>query len=106
MSSNTFRQIYDIVAQIPHGKVTTYGTVARLAGNPRLSRVVGWALHSNPDPGDGEEETIPCHRVLNREGRCCEGFAFGGKAVQIALLRGEGIEVSDEGVVDLAVFGW
>ena len=53
--SNTFTQIYDIVRQIPYGKVATYGQIAELAGNKRLSRVVGYALHVNPDP-DG----IPC----------------------------------------------
>ena len=56
--SNTFTQIYDIVRQIPYGKVATYGQIAELAGNKRLSRVVGYALHVNPDP-DG----IPCYRV-------------------------------------------
>ena len=59
--SNTFTQIYDIVRQIPYGKVATYGQIAELAGNKRLSRVVGYALHVNPDP-DG----IPCYRVVNR----------------------------------------
>ena len=58
--SNTFTQIYDIVRQIPYGKVATYGQIAELAGNKRLSRVVGYALHVNPDP-DG----IPCYRVVN-----------------------------------------
>ena len=48
--SNTFTQIYDIVRQIPYGKVATYGQIAELAGNKRLSRVVGYALHVNPDP--------------------------------------------------------
>ena len=48
--SNTFTQIYDIVRQVPYGKVATYGQIAELAGNKRLSRVVGYALHVNPDP--------------------------------------------------------
>ena len=54
--SNTFTQIYDIVRQIPYGKVATYGQIAELAGNKRLSRVVGYALHVNPDP-DGIQVT-------------------------------------------------
>ena len=72
--SNTFTQIYDIVRQIPYGKVATYGQIAELAGNKRLSRVVGYALHVNPDP-DG----IPCYRVVNRFGAVSPAFAFWGR---------------------------
>ena len=71
--SNTFTQIYDIVRQIPYGKVATYGQIAELAGNKRLSRVVGYALHVNPDP-DG----IPCYRVVNRFGAVSPAFGSGG----------------------------
>ena len=61
---NSYEKIYDIVKQIPRGTVATYGQVAALAGNKRWARVVGYALHVNPDP-----EGIPCYRVVNREGR-------------------------------------
>ena len=60
---NTFERIYEIVKQIPGGKVATYGQIASLAGNPRLARVVGYALHVNPEPDE-----IPCFRVVNRNG--------------------------------------
>ena len=59
-----FETVYEIVKQIPRGKVMSYGQVARAAGFPGKAREVGWALHVNPDP-----EHIPCHRVVNREGR-------------------------------------
>ena len=72
MGLNTFELIYDVVKHIPKGKVMTYGQVATLAGNPRWARVVGYALHVNPEPG-----VIPCHRVVNRDGRVAPGFAFG-----------------------------
>ena len=98
---STFDKIYDIVRAIPSGRVATYGQIAALAGNPRLSRVVGYALHVNPEP-----ITIPCHRVVNREGRLAASFAFGGIDVQAELLRQEGVEVSDDGVVDLSVYRW
>ena len=75
--SNTFTQIYDIVRQIPYGKVATYGQIAELAGNKRLSRVVGYALHVNPDP-DG----IPCYRVVNRFGAVSPAFAFGERTAR------------------------
>lgn len=97
---NTFEKIYAVVAKIPKGKVATYGQVALLAGNPRWSRVVGYALHVNPDP-----ETIPCHRVVDRFGSVSKAFAFGGENRQIYLLENEGVEVLD-GKVNLCVFQW
>ena len=100
MQKSSFELIYDVVKQIPKGKVATYGQVAALAGNKRWSRVVGYALHVNPEPG-----VIPCHRVVNRDGEVSKAFAFGGENKQIALLREEGVEV--EGTrVDLEKYRW
>lgn len=98
---DTFKRIYNVVRRIPKGCVATYGDVAMLAGNPRWSRVVGYALHVNPDP-----ETIKCHRVVNRFGSVSSAFAFGGGNEQIRLLRAEGVEVSDDGIVDLQKYRW
>lgn len=97
----TFEKIYEIVRQIPEGKVCTYGQVALLAGNPRWARVVGYALHVNPEFGK-----IPCHRVVNREGRTAPAFAFGGNDVQRAMLENEGIVFEADGRVDLNKYGW
>lgn len=96
---NTFEKIYEVVKSIPKGKVATYGQVALLAGNPRWARVVGYALHVNPEPG-----TIPCHRVVNREGRVAPGFAFGGEGVQRQLLESEGIVFESDGRIDLGKY--
>ena len=74
---NTFEKIYEVVKRIPEGKVATYGQVAFLAGNRRWSRIVGYALHANPDPTN-----IPCHRVVNRNGEVAESFVFGGGNAQ------------------------
>lgn len=93
---NTFEKIHEVVKSIPEGKVATYGQVALLAGNPRWARVVGYALHVNPEPG-----IIPCHRVVNREGRVATGFAFGGEGVQRQLLESEGIIFETDGRIDL-----
>ncbi|MDE7234055.1 MAG: methylated-DNA--[protein]-cysteine S-methyltransferase, partial [Ruminiclostridium sp.] len=84
-----FEQIYAVVARIPKGKVASYGQVARLAGNPRWARVVGYALHVNPDP-----EHLPCFRVVNRCGEVSEAVARGGKNRQVELLEKEGFEVT------------
>lgn len=100
MEKSTFELIYDIVRQIPKGTVATYGQVAALAGNRRWSRVVGYALHVNPDP-----EHIPCHRVVNRLGEVSKAFAFGGENRQIDLLIQEGVGFQD-GRVDLQKYGW
>lgn len=98
---DTFERIYNVVRRIPKGCVATYGDVAMLAGNPRWSRVVGYALHVNPDP-----ETIKCYRVVNRFGSVSSAFAFGGENEQIRFLRAEGIDVSDDGIVDLRKYRW
>lgn len=100
MEQSTFEQIYEVVKQIPKGNVATYGQVAALAGNRRWARVVGYALHANPDP-----EHIPCHRVVNRLGEVSRAFAFGGENRQIQLLEAEGVEFVD-GKVDLERFQW
>lgn len=89
------KRIYEAVKQIPKGKVATYGQVAFLAGNPKMARAVGNALHKNPEPG-----IIPCHRVVDSKGRLAGEFAFGGANVQAKLLEEEGVEVT-KGVVDL-----
>lgn len=93
---NTFQKIYEVVKKIPRGKVATYGQVATAAGNPRWSRVVGYALHSNPSPGE-----IPCHRVVRKDGRVARSFAFGGENVQRMLLEGEGVKFVDEYTVNM-----
>ncbi len=95
-----YDRVYIAVKRIPKGKVATYGQIAAIAGNARAARAVGWALHVNPEPG-----VIPCHRVINRFGKICEGFAFGGPAVQKRLLEEEGVEVSEDFFVDLKKYG-
>ena len=93
---NTFEKIYEQVKKIPHGKVATYGQIALMAGNPRWSRVVGYALHSNPEPG-----IIPCHRVVTKDGKLSKAFAFGGENMQKKLLINEGVIFLDDDTVDL-----
>ena len=93
------KRIYEAVKKIPKGRVATYGKVAEMAGNPRMSRAVGNALHKNPDP-----EHIPCYRVVNSKGELAGAFAFGGENVQKKLLEADGIEVIN-GKVDLKKYG-
>ncbi len=99
VADNQTKRIYDAVCNIPKGKVATYGQVAALAGNPKMSRAVGNALHKNPDP-----DRIPCYRVVNSKGELSGAFAFGGKNVQAERLMADGIEVVN-GRVDLKKYG-
>ena len=96
---SVFERIYNVVRKIPKGKVATYGQVAMVAGNPRWARVVGYALHNNPDP-----EHIPCYRVVNRDGRVSPAFVFGGQNVQIEMLKSDGVRFLDETHVDMQNF--
>lgn len=92
-------RIYEAVKSIPVGRVATYGQVAQLAGNSKMSRAVGNALHKNPDP-----DNIPCYRVVNSKGELAGAFAFGGINVQQKLLESDGVEVIN-GKVDLLKYG-
>ncbi len=94
------RRIYEAVRKIPAGRVATYGRVAELAGDKKMARAVGNALHKNPDP-----DTIPCFRVVNAKGELAGEFAFGGEGAQAKLLIADGVEVVD-GRVDLAKYGF
>ena len=99
ISDSPSKRIYEAVKKIPKGKVATYGQVAAMAGNPKMSRAVGNALHKNPEPSQ-----IPCFRVVNAKGELSGEFAFGGKGRQQALLEADGIEVID-GKVNLQKYG-
>lgn len=99
VSYSPTKKIYEAVKKIPRGKVATYGQVAELAGDKKMARAVGNALHKNPDP-----EGIPCYRVVNAKGEIAGEFAFGGAGAQAKLLKADGIEVVN-GRVDLSKYG-
>ncbi len=88
-----------MVKAIPHGRVATYGDVARMAGSPRASRQVGWALATLPDGSD-----VPWWRVINREGRI--SWRPGGAELQKELLQEEGVRFAPEGAIDLGTYRW
>lgn len=96
-----FSRVYEVVKQIPKGKVATYGMIAGLLGQPRASRAVGYALHANPD-----HDHIPCHRVVNRFGGLSEAFAFGGKNMQRLYLEREGVLFLEDGRVCMEKCLW
>lgn len=91
--------VIQIVKKIPYGRVTTYGTVATLAGVPRGARLVGGVLHFNIDDA-------PWHRVINRHGFISTKCLDHPKQLQKALLEQEGIEVAKDFMIDLQKYGW
>ena len=91
-------QVYEFVKSIPRGKVATYGQIALHLGNRNFARAVGTILHNNPDP-----EHIPCHRVVNAQGKLAQSYAFGGIEAQRRLLESEGVVFKSNQVVDLSV---
>ena len=101
-SDGFFQRVYDIVREVPVGRVVTYGQVAALVGEPRKARFVGFAMHSSPGMAGG----VPCHRVVFKDGSLCTGFAFGGRDVQRDMLEGEGVTFLDDGRVDMQACQW
>ena len=101
MANGFYAAVYAAVRQIPAGKVATYGQIALLAGSPRASRIVGGALHHNPDP-----IITPCHRVVFRDGSLAPDFVFGGEMAQRSLLEAEGVAFLPDGRVDMPRCQW
>lgn len=93
--NNFFNRVYEVVKKIPEGKVMTYGQIAEILGT-KDARRVGWALHAN---SDGSK--VPCHRVVNKDGRLAPGYAFGGPDEQRSRLLAEGVEFVDENHVKM-----
>ena len=93
--------VYEAVKRVPRGKVATYAQIALMSGHVGAARAVGNALHLNPYFG-----IVPCHRVVNAQGRLAPDFAFGGIDEQKRMLAGEGVKVSDDGIVNLERFQW
>jgi methylated-DNA-protein-cysteine methyltransferase related protein len=96
---NYIQRVHAITKRIPEGRVTTYGAISKVTGiNPRM---VGWALHANRDPKE-----VPCHRVVNRDGKLAPGYVFGGPGEKKKRLIVEGIPFKDDNHVDLDECFW
>ena len=96
-----FQRVYVLVAQIPRGKVATYGQIAALLGQSRNARVVGWAMKAVP-----ENLKLPCHRVVNKFGELSPNYAFGDKSVQRGILEYEGITFLKDGKINMKKHLW
>ncbi|MDF2802710.1 MAG: O-6-methylguanine methyltransferase [Anaerocolumna sp.] len=99
--TNFFDKVYTIVSRIPKGRVATYGQIALIIGSPNSSRIVGYAMHSAPP-----DRNLPCHRVVNREGRMAPGNIFGGEKIQKELLKKEGVTFLKNGCINMEKHLW
>ena len=100
-SDNFFGRVYVIVRQIPYGKVTSYGAIAKALGTARSARMVGWAMNASH-----HLENVPAHRVVNRKGLLTGKLHFDGTNLMQQLLENEGIEVKDNQIIDFESHFW
>ncbi|OYU81072.1 MAG: cysteine methyltransferase [Flavobacterium sp. BFFFF1] len=96
---NFFERVYAVARQIPYGKVTSYGAIAKAIGSARSARMVGWAMNNCPDD-------VPAHRVVNRVGLLTGKHHFDGTNLMQQLLESEGVEVEDNQIVDFEKHLW
>lgn len=100
-NENFFERVYEIVRQIPEGKVTSYGAIAKALGMARSARMVGWAMNASHNIED-----VPAHRVVNRLGMLSGKHHFEGTNLMQQLLESEGIKVVDNQIVDFKLHFW
>ena len=98
---NFFERVYEVVRQIPHGKVTSYGAIAKAIGSPQSSRMVGYAMNASHNMED-----VPAHRVVNRNGVLTGKFHFDGTNLMQQLLESEGIKVVDNKILNFKEHFW
>ena len=100
-NDNFFEKVYDVARQIPLGKVTSYGAIAKALGTARSARMVGWAMNAAHNLED-----VPAHRVVNRKGLLTGKHHFDGTNLMQQLLENEGIEVVDNQIIDFEKHFW
>ncbi|MEN9908558.1 MAG: hypothetical protein RLZZ540_1707 [Bacteroidota bacterium] len=100
-NTNFFERVYEVAKQIPYGRVTSYGAIAKFLGAARSARMVGWAMNASHTMED-----VPAHRVVNRKGLLTGKFHFDGTNLMQQLLENEGIKVVDNQIVDFDKYFW
>jgi methylated-DNA-protein-cysteine methyltransferase-like protein len=100
-NENFFERVYEVARQIPYGKVTSYGAIAKAIGAARSARMVGWAMNASHNMED-----VPAHRVVNRVGLLSGKHHFDGTNLMQQLLESEGIEVIDNQIIDFEKHFW
>lgn len=100
-NQNFFQRVYEVAKQIPYGKVTSYGAIAKALGSAQSSRMVGWAMNASHNLDD-----VPAHRVVNRNGLLTGKHHFDGTNLMQQLLESEGIQIIDNQIVDFEKHFW
>jgi len=100
-NQNFFAKVYEVAKQIPYGRVTSYGAIAKYLGAARSARMVGWAMN-----GAGSMEDVPAHRVVNKAGLLTGKHHFSGTNLMQQLLENEGIVVVENQIQDLEKCFW
>jgi methylated-DNA-protein-cysteine methyltransferase-like protein len=101
-SNSFFCDVWDVARAVPHGRVTSYGAIARYLGSARSARMVGWAMNA----AHTAEQPVPAHRVVNRNGQLSGKHHFPGSNLMCQLLESEGVEVKDDQVVQFSQLFW
>jgi len=102
MNKDFFTRVYEVTKLVPYGRITSYGAIARFLGSGRSARMVGWALNVS----HGQEEFIPAHRVVNRNGLLTGKHHFGNSSTMEQLLKNEGIVVKDDRIINFREKFW
>lgn len=102
MEESFFNRVYEIVRQIPYGRVTSYGAIAKYLGSARSSRMVGWAMNNS----HSQKLEVPAHRVVNRNGVLTGKHHFGQVNLMADLLRSEGVEVEENQITNFKEVFW
>ena len=97
-----FDKVYDVARQIPYGKVTSYGAIAKHLGSPQAARIVGWAMNNSYS----QKEYIPAHRIVNRNGVLSGKLHFGNTNTMQQLLTNEGLSIENNQITDFKKYFW
>ncbi len=97
-----YNRVFEVVRQVPSGRITTYGAIARYLGSAQSSRMVGWAMNQS----HFSETYVPAHRVVNRLGLLTGKHHFDGPNVMEELLQNEGIEIANNQVIGFEKYFW
>ena len=100
-NDNFFERVYAVARQIPYGRVTSYGAIAKCLGTARSARMVGWAMNAS-----GNRDDVPAHRVVIRKGLLTGKHHFDGTNLMQQLLESEGVKIVDNQIVDLEKYFW
>jgi len=96
-----FEKVYEVARQIPYGRVTSYGAIANFLGMPKSARMVGWALNASKN-----DDTIPAHRVVNKNGLLTGKNHFSGTNLMAQLLENENIVIHNNEIINFKNIYW